>query len=178
MATNLVRSNSDRARFDALKKAASNGQADIEAGTAHISQEQLNEISESIDPYRKAMLVTREAFGARRNAVADRAGKLNKLSLNIRDFWTALTNRNKRENFPPGVLEYYRLPTDGGRPKVKTQIRWIQLGEDLIDGEKLAVDKGYPAMSNPSVAKIEDLLSDAEAANLTVTQADRVYQDV
>ena len=26
MATNLVRSNSDRARFDALKKAASNGQ--------------------------------------------------------------------------------------------------------------------------------------------------------
>jgi len=40
MASNLVRPNSDRARFDALKKAASNGQADNEAGTALISEHQ------------------------------------------------------------------------------------------------------------------------------------------
>ncbi len=178
MATNLVPANSDRARFDFLKSARNSGQADITADKGILSQEQVDSVKATIDPYRQAMLASRDAYADRRNAVAARTEILEKLSHNIRDFWTSLINRNKRNSLPPGLLEYYRLPTDGGRPKVTTKTRWVQLGEDLIDGEKLALEKGFPAMSNPSVADITEFLGETEQAGLVVTQTDSAYQDV
>ena len=100
-------------------------------------------------------------FSNRRQLVEDCTEAITTLSAMVRQFWRGLEFRGQLMNISSGVLEIYRLPSDGGRPQPTTQPGWLEVANELVEGEKKAVEAGYPPMDNPSIDTVSTPLAKA-----------------
>lgn len=90
----------------------------------------------------------------------------------INDFWHVLKRRNRRESYPDKLLKNYSHPLDQGSPiNPASPEEAKRLAQNLIKGDAQSVVQGFPAMSNPSSAQLQELsdqldiaLSDSEAS--------------
>lgn len=74
------------------------------------------------------------------------------------DFIKSFNNAIKRGEFPAGQRGYYGLPLHSSNlPKTRTRDKLVYWSNKLINGEAKRVDKGFDAMSHPSIKTIKDL---------------------
>ena len=93
----------------------------------------------------------------------------------LRDFWEVLRRRARRLDQPAEVLTYYGLTLDGLAPQPTNQEAWLAVAAQVVEGDRLAVEAGYPPMVNPSAAEVAQVLEAARREADDVARADRAY---
>jgi len=126
----------------------------------------------------KAAREAREAANSRKRNLMHRRDRLRTdLERCIRHFWTAVENRTQRLDHPPGILDLYQREPGQPRPKRPHPSEWLQIAEELAEGEARAVAQGFPAMVNPSIEEVQACLTEAETIHRAFQQADWDVQE-
>jgi hypothetical protein len=95
------------------------------------------------------------------------------LKLVLDDLWEVLRRRVRRTDEPVGVLRFYGLDTEGQPPDLNTHEEWLELAEQVIEGDAQAVAAGYAAAVCPSAAELQAALDSARKELADVTPAER-----
>ena len=122
------------------------------------------------------MVELQDRHSTRQEETALRNKCIEKMAHTVRDFRSGLTRRVIREGEPEYVLSFYQMPNNGFTGN-KTPGEWWQLGESIVAGEEKAVAKGFPAMTNPSVADLLVCMASFEERRIATDVADRNYRE-
>ncbi len=128
-------------------------------------------LTDTLPLFRTAWRDCTAAEGRREGQIVARDELVGSLDQVIRHFWSSLDQRSRRMKHSSQVMRFYR-PSGPKRPDLTVNRDVVKLGEFLIEGDALAVAAGYPAMTNPDIAEVQQYLADAKAATLAVEQAD------
>jgi hypothetical protein len=168
---------SDMNRLAFLKQAATTGTQDIAAGKSYISQETLDALNALAPGFESAHNDVSARLSARSEEVRQSNEALITLQTYVRDLWEVLRRRVIRLNQPAAVLQFYGLGLDGINPNPTTQAQWLATAVEVIAGDAEAVAAGYPAMTNPSAAELQTILTAAQQEADQVAPADRAYDE-
>ncbi len=166
---------SDEARLTALEKARDIAKIDIAAGRKSITAGTLDAITGFILLFRPLYVALAAALGGRIKEVRERETARAILDTYVRDFWEVLKRRSHRLGHPVEIYTYYGIPGDGNVPDLHTFDDLLNAADKLITGETTALGKGFPAMSNPSIAALVPVLAEARKQAADVPLADRAY---
>ena len=178
MSINKKRVGSDRDRMSTLDKAEARALADQEQSKETLSSEIRDRVFDLAGPFAAQTSELAKAYSLRRKLVEVVRDQTAEVSLCVRHGWTSLENFRERRHLDGGFMEHYRLPGDGGRPKVVGPDRWVQVGKGMVKGDAEAAAAGYPTMQNPSAAELAEFLDGLKEAILAADQADHAYQMV
>jgi len=166
---------SDSLRQTFLKKSLETAASDAAAGIHLISQTLVDELTAFFPDFNEKVKSVNSALGGRMRETNEAQEAVNLLSVYIRDFWEVLRRRTARMNHSIDVLAYYGLSQDGYNPAVTVREEWLTIAERLVEGEKTALSRGFPPMSNPSVAEVTAMAESARKELSEISGADRVY---
>jgi len=167
----------DNERLGRAKESLNTGEEDIARGNNYVGQQTITQLSNLIPYFENALKRVTTTLSEREKEVRESNMAFVDFRRHIRDFWEVLKRRIKRKGYPAEVLTLYGLTLDGIVPKPKSRSEWFTLGEELLEGEKQAVLKGYPAMLNPDITEVAQALADARAEADNVALADRAYDE-
>lgn len=165
----------DVQRLAFLQSAYNAGVKDRSSGNHYLSAELLAQINTLLPAYQGAYEKVSSQLSQRTKEVRERNEAVAVLQTYVRDFWEVLRRRVARLNQPAEVLQFYQLPLDGTNPSLTTYSEWLNMGQLIVRGETAAVAAGYPAMSNPTAAEVQTMLTRAQAEADDVSGADRAY---
>lgn len=123
------------------------------------------------DAYEKAQA----ALGSRVSETAESSEAQATLQQYVSHLWTSISNRAQRLHLSAGVLNYYGLTSDGTRPTPNGRDQWLQLAEQIVQGDAQAVAAGFAPVAEPSAAELQVALARAVAETNDVVAADRAY---
>lgn len=105
----------------------------------------------------------------------DRLSK--QLRITIRHFWDTLRARTERLGHDPHIMILFGL-NEGRRPRnVAQAMGWVEIAQEVLNGEAVAITRGFPPMENPSAPEIQALMvQNREAANQTLHLRHRLSQ--
>jgi hypothetical protein len=166
---------SDNGRTNLLDKTVSTAQSDKDNNQHFISDETLAASVEFLPKWKQATLAVNQFLSAREREVREKNEAMLKLEKVLRDFWEVLKRRNTRWGIPAEVLTYYQLPLNGNVPKSLKHKELLTLSPKVIEGDKLAIEKGYQPMLNPDVAELQEAYNAALKETNDVVPADRAY---
>ncbi|MBR8537889.1 hypothetical protein KDU71_20120 [Carboxylicivirga sediminis] len=168
---------SDNARSQFLKKCISaDASVKSEEGTpVLIPQNLLDKGNELLPLFDEKLSSVNSLLSQRSKEVSEKQAALTVLSTWLRDLWEVLRRRTARLNHPAQVLTYYQLPLDGITPRLSKEKDMLEIARRVIDGDAAAVAKGFPAMMNPSVAELQEVLDKAWKEVNDVPAADESY---
>jgi len=166
-----------RDRKEMMGTFTESSQQDLDTGKTILEQGIIDQAIALNSEYQTVYNSWKVAYSLRRNAVAKHEERVSELNSANSDFYATLERRSRRLKEPPGVIDFYKAPVDRGRPRGTTQKRVLQLAQDILEGEPQAVAHNFPAMTNPSAEEIQKFLDKATETALTLTQADRNYQE-
>jgi hypothetical protein len=169
----IPRSHSGRLAF--LNRAALTGQADINAGRTLVSQATVNRINALQLPYLTAVNAIVPTAATRGRELRERNEAIGEVQTYTRDFWEVLKRRVFRNNEDVEVFTLHGLPEDGTVPHPQTPDLWIAAALQCVNGDAMAVMRGYPTMANPSVAELMAVITAATTENDQVSEADRQH---
>lgn len=167
---------SDVTRVAFLKQTMETGREDMAAGRKHITQELLDEVNQFYPQLDAAQRVLGAALGERVREVKEADALVPRLEMYLRHIWDSVTNRAERTG-QGGILQYYRLPSDGARPLPTSRKEWMRLAELVIAGDADAVATGYPAVVDPPASELQGVLNTLQSATTEVGQADAAYDE-
>lgn len=119
----------------------------------------LNDAVELLPQYNEAWEGYHETAQGRRGFRGERRELVKDLKRTLSDYWSALVRRTRRMKHPNWLLGEFRRPQfKESLANVHREADLISIGKTFVRGEKVMVEKGYPAMANPSGAEIQALL--------------------
>lgn len=172
---NYLPPRTDEERLAFLRQTAMQGAQDHYDDTYYISTETLEDVQNFLPQFDEAFLDVVAALGDRLREVEESHEALDQLKMYLNDLWEMLRRRVRRNNEPIGILRFYYLNTQGHPPVPETTAEWLSLAADVIAGDPQAVEAGYPAAVNPSVAEIAPILEVARKEAADVDTADVVF---
>jgi hypothetical protein len=164
-------------RLAFLKQAATTGAQDTAAGKSYISQETLDALNALAPGFEAAHNDVSARLSARSEEVRQSNEALDTLQTYVRDLWEVLRRRLIRLNQPAAVLQFYGLGLDGVNPTPTNQAQWLATAAEVVAGDAEAVAAGYPAMTNPSAAELQAVLTAAQQEADEVAPADRAHDE-
>lgn len=100
------------------------------------------------------------------------------LKVYVRDFLEGLKRRTYRLHHPTSILRLYGVTAEGELPKLSSDSNLMEAGRQIVLGDANAVVEGYPSMSNPTAAEVQEKLTSAEKEKAEVGPADSEYNRV
>ena len=165
----------DAARLYCLKCTANVGPQDAQAGDEYVDKATLGAVAAFVPRFESAYLAVNARLGERIKQTQGKTTALADLQTGVRDFWEVGKRMVFREKLSTALLAYYGLGQDGSVPKSASDTSWLDFAAQIIKGEADALAAGYPAMSNPTAAKVAALLALAETETNQVGGSDRAY---
>ncbi len=121
--------------------------------------------AQSFIPNFKAAQLTRHMREAEKKlAVQNAASAIVKLQEHMKDTWSNILRRVRRDELAEAVMSYYELPASGRFPNLTNRREIFAAADRMVQGDAAAQAAGYPAMSNPSAAELQASLDTAVAA--------------
>ena len=164
---------SDVGRLTFLRTAAQTATQDQANGLIYITPDTLSELNDFLKIFDLAFLHVSAAVGERSREVEEGEAAMAELKLVLDDLWEVLRRRVRRTDEPVGVLRFYGLDTEGQLPDQNTHEEWLELAEQVIEGDAQAVAAGYAAAVCPSAAELQAALDSARKELADVTPAER-----
>jgi hypothetical protein len=156
-----------------LRTAAQTATQDQANGLIYITPDTLRELNEFLKIFDLAFLHVSAAVGERSREVEEGEAAMAELKLVLDDLWEVLRRRVRRTDEPVGVLRFYGLDIEGQPPDLNTHEEWLELAEQMIEGDAQAVAAGYTAAVCPSAAELQAALDSAHKELADVTPAER-----
>ncbi len=163
----------DRRNF--IEKTLQTAVLDQAASTPYLDTVLVDELTTFFATFDAAYQAATAALGTRVGESAESQAAMAVLIMHIRHMWTAVYNRAQRQNLSAELLKYYKLGSDGSRPRPSSQLEWIGMGSDLIAGDAQAVAAGFAPIAEPSALELQAALDNAKAEAGDVVAADRAY---
>ena len=164
---------SDVGRLTFLRTAAQTATQDQANGLIYITPDTLSELNDFLKIFDLAFLHVSAAVGERSREVEESEAAMAELKLVLDDLWEVLRRRVRRTDEPVGVLRFYGLDVEGQLPDQNTHEEWLELAEQVIEGDAQAVAAGYAAAVCPSAAELQAALDSARKELADVTPAER-----
>jgi hypothetical protein len=156
-----------------LRTAAQTATQDQANGLIYITPDTLRELNDFLKIFDLAFLHVSAAVGERSREVEEGEAAMAELKLVLDDLWEVLRRRVRRTDEPVGVLRFYGLDIEGQPPDLNTHEEWLELAEQVIEGDAQAVAAGYAAAVCPSAAELQAALDSARKELADVTPAER-----
>jgi hypothetical protein len=142
---------------------------------AHVGMLEENINPLFIDRFQKALasfqsLIDEEAASSanHRNNLLSLGKLLGSLSHAVRDAWSGIRRLARRKSLDKTILIAYQMPLNRS-PQVKDNARgWLEMAQELLEGDASAIAQGFPAMTNPDAAEVREILDQARE-RVTVT---------
>ena len=164
---------SDVGRLTFLRTAAQTAVMDQANGFIYITPDTLQELNDFLNIFDLAFLKVSSAVGERSREVEESEAAMAELKQVLDDLWEVLRRRVRRHNEPVGVFRFYGLDVMGQPPELEEHEEWLELAQQVIDGDKLAVEAGYATAVCPTAAEIQTALDSARKELADVTPAER-----
>jgi hypothetical protein len=156
-----------------LRTAAQTATQDQANGLIYITPDTLRELNDFLKIFDLAFLHVSAAVGERSREVEEGEAAMAELKLVLDDLWEVLRRRVHRTDEPVGVLRFYGLDVEGQPLDLNTHEEWLELAEQVIEGDAQAVAAGYAAAVCPSAAELQAALDSARKELADVTPAER-----
>lgn len=167
----------DRLRQAFLNTLVARAETDQTDGKYYLTGSLLNQAVRLRDNLTQAVAQQNAAYRTRVRAVQERDQHLVPLMAGIRQAWTGVYFRLRREDRLDWSTHYYKLPFDGKRPKLSKIVEWVEATEAFLAGEVAAVADGLPAMSNPSAEELTALLDLVKQGNKAISDAKEAVKE-
>ena len=154
MPTRIVPRSHD-ARAQLLKRAIKSASDDQRAGNNFVPQAWIDAADSFIKVYQPKVDAINVQTGQRATRIQQRETAIERLALWTRHSQQVLKLRTERLGHPDGILRTYGLPIEGAAPRHASADEWLDAARKFIAGDALAVQQGYPPMSNPSAAELQ-----------------------
>jgi hypothetical protein len=168
---------SDVGRLTFLRTASQKAFEDYGHNLFYISPETVNELTEFLNIFDLAFLKVSAAVGEQSREVAESEAAIAELRAVLDDLWEVLRRRVRRNGEPVGVLRFYGLDMDGDPPDLDSHEEWLELAQQVIEGDAEAVVAGYGTSVCPTVAELQVALDSAQKELADVTPAERELND-
>ncbi len=170
---NLQLPHSDVGRLTLLRTASQQAFSDYGQDLFYVSPETVNELNDFLNIFDLAFLKVSTAVGEQSREVEESEAAMAHLRLVLGDMWHIILRRVHRKGEPVGVLRFYGLDTDGDSPELETHEDWLDMAEQVIEGDAAAVEAGYDAAVCPDVAELQEALDSAKKELSDLTPAER-----
>jgi hypothetical protein len=164
---------SDVGRLTFLRTAVQTAIQDQANGLIYITPDTLRELNEFLNIFDLAFLHVSAAVGERSREVEESEAAMAELKQVLDDLWEVLRRRVRRLDEPVGVLRFYGLDVEGQPLALNTAEEWLELAEQVIEGDAEAVAAGYAATVCPSAAELQAALESALKELADVSPAER-----
>ena len=154
----------DDARLAFLEQSVAQAAQDEASGRFYLNPVTVTAAQSFIPNFKAAQLTRHMREAEKKLAVQNAAGAVVKLQEHMRDTWSNVLRRVRREELAAAVMSYYELPASGRFPKLTNRGEIVAVAERMVQGDAAAQAAGYPAMSNPSAAELQASLDTAVAA--------------
>jgi hypothetical protein len=171
----FVEPGNDNARLSFLKRTVITTVQDIAAGNNFVSQDTVDEINSFVPEFEPKVNNLSKLLSDRSKEAREGTESLEILKMYERDLFDVVKRRTIRLGHPAEVLTLYQLPMDGIIPKPTTRGEWLTLAKKIIEGDAKAVEKGYPAIQNPSAEELNAVLQNTQKELDDIAIADREY---
>ena len=165
----------DLARLGFLRRASITAKQEHKLGNFYMSEALVQTIDEFIPPFEKRFNIITSYKSRRSKEIMESTETLETLMIYVRDMWNGLKRRVRRLNQPAQVLTLYGLPMNGHVPNPTNKEIWFIKAKELINGDKVAVEQGYPPMSNPSAEELKEIFERAWREKAEAVAADGDY---
>lgn len=166
-------SDADRRNF--MEKALQTAVLDQANGNSYLDTVLFDELTTFFATFDAAYKASTAALGTRVGESAESQAAMVILMMHVRHMWTAVYNRAQRQKLSIELLKYYKMGSDGSRPRPSSQLEWIGTGSDLIAGDAQAVAAGFAPIAEPSALELQAALDNAKVEAGDVVAADRAY---
>ena len=160
-----------------LKKAVETAASDNQNGGAYLSSGIISNAQAFIPGLEQGMGDKARFVSNAQKEVKEKNDAIDELKTYIRDFWEVAKRRIYREELPVELLAHYQLPKSGNFPLLNTDGQALEMAPLIIKGDADAVEKGYPAMINPSAEALQEVLDKARKEASDVSAADRALDE-
>lgn len=167
----------DNARLAFLEKSAAQAAQDEASGRFYLNPVTITAVQSFIPNFRAAQLTRQMREAEKKLAVQNAAAAVAKLQLHMRDMWSNILRRVRREELAPAVMAYYELPAFGRFPRYNSRGEWLAAADRMVQGDAAAQAAGYPAISNPSATELQASLDTAVAALTQREQTQNSYNE-
>ena len=168
---------SDNARLALLEQSQEKAAVDAAAGHVYLTPATVTAVQTFIPLFKTAIQDVQNRQAEKKLAVRQANEAIIKLKEHMRDTWSTILRRVRREQLPRAVLAYYMLPEHGRFPIPGSRGEWLVLATQMIEGDAAAASAGYPAMSNPSAEELQTALTAAYEAFDRRRDAQTVYSE-
>jgi len=146
--------NTDSARMKALAMAQEKG-TDLPPFKLAYSQSSFRRLQGFINKYENSLHEQKNAYSLQSARNKEYQKRFRKARLYISHFIQVVDMAIIRGELPPQTRKFYNLPEDERKlPSLLTEEEIIQVGKDLIDGEKERTLKGLSPITNPTIAVV------------------------
>ncbi len=174
----LIKHRSDPARQIWLKRVLETATLSSGFGSGLLPRDLVNRLKKTQRGYHDALTRKRNLLSLRRGRIEIRDQQLNELKLLCRAFHASLKARALYMGHGGEIFPLFGLALSGNQPHMSHKTDWLFFAESLVAGDALAVEKGYPPMTNPRASQLNRALKKARAAfkhldqtNLAVEEA-------
>jgi hypothetical protein len=173
----LAKPSNDEARLSFLKTAGTTAASDTSKSTIYISVETQGKLTVFSKEFEKTLTQLSGKLASRSKEVREKNEAVSKLETYIRDVWEGVKRRVHRNGEPAEVHTFYKLPLDGTVPARITEGEIFAVATAVIEGDKKAVEAGYPAAVNPTTTELKEVLATTQKEFNDVSPADRLFNE-
>ena len=150
----MKRLTSDRASLDFLEQLVAHGDSRVAEGVRDITNSQLERGRALLTQFQLQVNQLQQHFAQRRAQVAERRARLERLRYLVRDYWSNLQRRARREGSTDWGQAGYKLHASKPIGQMRNDADWLRAARELAEGEAKAVVRGESPLSNPSIDEI------------------------
>jgi hypothetical protein len=147
--------NTDSARYKALQKAYQKGK-ELPPFKLSFSQSTYQKIISFLPLFEKTIIHQKGAMQIQTERNLDYLPHVKKVKMYISHFIQVVNMAIQRGELPESILEDYKLTEYGFKvPPMNTEDEICVIGRNLIEGETLRIRKGFPPVTNPTIALVK-----------------------
>ncbi|WP_421919462.1 hypothetical protein [Marinifilum sp.] len=169
---------SDAFRLEFLEACTGMAESDIAKGKNYLPENIVVNLKSTLTDFKSVYLKGSSLLTERHREVREKNESMDRVERYVRDFYEVLKRRTYRLEHKADIFGLYNISFNGDIPDIKTERKLLNAAEHIISGEAKAVEKGFPAMENPTAAEVETELLNARKELKDVGPADSSYQEV
>ncbi len=167
----IPRSNEDLIRF--FETATRVATEDRLATLNYLDADWTTESSDFVEDFKTRVRALTTAQQNRAQQIEERRAKFTKLEVYVRDYLTGFKRMVSREGLSLSLYMFYGLPESGEIPPLSNMDEILSWAEKIVKGNADAVAAGHPAMSNPTAAQINTIVTETKAEIDDVSAVER-----
>jgi hypothetical protein len=147
--------NTDIARYKALQKAYQKGK-ELPPFKLAFTQSTLQKVMSFLPRFEKTMAQQKAAMNFQKKRNHEHISQIKKVKMYISHFIQVVNMAIQRGEMPFSILENYSLSESGCKvPSLNTDDEICTIGRNLIEGETARIRKGFPPVTNPTIAVVK-----------------------